>query len=334
MTEFLSACRFETPQADDAEGELQKCDAIVIGCGTIGLATGAALASKGWKIGLYDSDPARRSALAGRSAVFAEADLARAFLAARSSGHLQIFGRLTRQEPGQVYIVCVPTPVSAAGALDCTALDAAMAAIAGAAQPFDTVLIRSTVPPGTTRRLAAQMKARGLDLRFAATPDRSIEGQSFAGQMSIRSLSAAPAPRPPPARRLCTRPWGRPSILAARRRRGGQALRQCLAGGQLCRFEFHGHGLRITWARCPCHFCSRGHELSPLRAAPPGPSRRVLSAKGSQIAGGKHSGIGARLPGWHNPVRGTGPGRDRGLPRRTSIRQPRSQADRTRWNLL
>lgn len=47
-------------------------------------------------------------------------------------------------------IVCVPTPASASGAADLTAVEAAVTAL-----PCVRILLKSTVPPGTTDRLCA-----------------------------------------------------------------------------------------------------------------------------------------------------------------------------------
>jgi UDP-N-acetyl-D-mannosaminuronic acid dehydrogenase len=161
-------------------------DAIVVGSGTTGTAVGAALASRGVKVGLYDNDPARRAALARGVPVFGEQSLREAVDAA--GRNLHVVEELRPQQSPTVYLVCVPTPTSDSGGLDATFLNSAMAAITGVAHPGDAVFIRSTVPIGTTRRLAAQAKAEQLDLQFAFTPDRSIEGRSFADQFSLPQL--------------------------------------------------------------------------------------------------------------------------------------------------
>lgn len=161
-------------------------DVIIIGCGTIGSAIGCALASRGLQTGFYDTDPARRAALAGGVDIFHDAELAGAMRQAMREGRLHVLEKLERLDAPTNYIVCVPTPVSDSGALDHTALDTAMISIAAVAQAGDAIFMRSTLPIGMTRQLAQQDWAR--DLKFACTPDRSIEGKSFSDQFSIPAL--------------------------------------------------------------------------------------------------------------------------------------------------
>ncbi len=163
-------------------------DAIVIGCGMIGAAVGVALASKGMRIGLYDRDPRRRAELAGNGSAFAEPDMAQAMREATVAMRLRVLDGLGLQRLSAHYIVCTPTPVDEAGEFDPRALEAAMGEILDVAQSDDAIFIRSTVPIGATRSLAAQTNARGLDLRFASTIDRSVEGRGFADQFSVPQI--------------------------------------------------------------------------------------------------------------------------------------------------
>lgn len=161
---------------------------VVIGCGTIGLAFGVALASRGHKIALYDNAPGKRAAIADGMRFVREPEMARAGRAALDDGRISVLARLEMSAFPTNYIVCVPSPVNEAGAFDRSALDAVMAAIAEIAGPDDAVFIRSTLPIGTARGLAATMRDKGLALLFAATPDRSVEGRSFADQFTVPHL--------------------------------------------------------------------------------------------------------------------------------------------------
>lgn len=163
-------------------------NAIVIGCGTIGAAIGVALASKGMHIGLYDRDPRRRAALSGAASAFAEPDMAQAMREATAAKRLRVLDVLRPRRLSAHYVVCTPTPVDEVGEFDPRALEAAIGEILDVAQSNDAIFIRSTVPIGATRRLAEQANVRGLDLRFASTIDRSIEGRSFADQFSVPQI--------------------------------------------------------------------------------------------------------------------------------------------------
>jgi UDP-N-acetyl-D-mannosaminuronic acid dehydrogenase len=163
-------------------------DAIVVGCGAIGAAIGVALASKGMRIGLYDRDPCRRAALADKASAFAEPEMAQAMRAATAAKRLRVLDGLALRRRSTHFIVCTPTPVDEAGEFDPRPLEAAIGEILDVAQPDDAIFLRSTVPIGATRRLAVQANARGLDLRFASTIDRSIEGRGFADQFSVPQI--------------------------------------------------------------------------------------------------------------------------------------------------
>jgi nucleotide sugar dehydrogenase len=178
----------DSEQVCPAAIERSPLRATVVGCGTIGAAIGAALASRGLNVTLYDNDPVCREALAGNPPLFAEPDMAQAVLAARTAMRLRVVDHLERQPFPTHYIVCTPTPVTTTGEFDASAIDSAVAAIIDVAQPDDAIFIRSTVPIGTTRRLAARTESRGLDLRLAFTPDRSIGGCTFADQFSVPQL--------------------------------------------------------------------------------------------------------------------------------------------------
>ncbi|MDR3521243.1 MAG: nucleotide sugar dehydrogenase [Acidocella sp.] len=162
-------------------------DAVVIGCGTIGAAVGVALASAGWAVALYDADPRRRATLR-EGGGFHEAALAGAISEAMTTGHLQVVDQLVRQPGAAKFIICTPTPVAADGGFDRAPLERVTDDIAAVAQDGDAVLVRSTVPVGTTRALAERLRGRGRNLHFAAVPDRSVEGRSFADQFSVPHL--------------------------------------------------------------------------------------------------------------------------------------------------
>jgi nucleotide sugar dehydrogenase len=165
----------------------------VIGCGTIGLACAAALAERGVRVLGQDINTAHVDALRTGASAPTEADLATAVAAARASGTIafatSLADPLLNNERGpRGFMVAVPTPVDGVGGFDAGPLDAAVAAVAAVARPGDLLLIRSTVPVGTTRSIAARLGAAGLDLDVASAPDRSIEGRSYREQFEVPHL--------------------------------------------------------------------------------------------------------------------------------------------------
>lgn len=158
-----------------------------MGCGTIGLAFGVALAARGGTVSLHDSNPARLARIAAADAGREEAALHAALTQGLADGRIHISHALARQAGSSNYVICVPT---ADARLE--ALHEAVLAVAEHACPGDGVFIRSTVPPGTTRKLAELVAQRfGKVLSFAALPDRSVEGRSFADQFAVPHLLGA-----------------------------------------------------------------------------------------------------------------------------------------------
>jgi nucleotide sugar dehydrogenase len=80
-------------------------------------------------------------------------------------------------------VIATPTPVLADGAFDRAPIEQALADVAAVARPGDLVCIRSTLPIGATRELAAAFAAPGV--AFAACPDRSVAGNAYAEQFSV-----------------------------------------------------------------------------------------------------------------------------------------------------
>jgi UDP-N-acetyl-D-mannosaminuronic acid dehydrogenase len=165
----------------------------VIGCGTIGLACAAALANCGVRVLGQDISATHVDALRTGASTPTEADLATAVAAARASGTIAFATRLTdpllHNERGpRGFMIAVPTPVNGIAGFDAGPLDAAVAAVAAVARPGDLLLIRSTVPVGTTRSISERLQAAGLDLDVASAPDRSIEGRSYREQFEVPHL--------------------------------------------------------------------------------------------------------------------------------------------------
>ena len=68
-----------------------------------------------------------------------------------------------------VVFVCVPTPSRSDGSADLTAADAAVGELAAALRPGAVLALKSTVPVGTTRRVAQRL--RGTGIRAVANPE-------------------------------------------------------------------------------------------------------------------------------------------------------------------
>ena len=158
-------------------------DAVVIGCGAIGLPLAVALASAGAAVLGIDSDVAKAASLGAGRLDLIDAGLGDALREGLASGRLAFAPMLEAANHGRAYVIATPTPASAGDVMDRGPLEGALAAVAGVARPGDLVCIRSTVPIGATRALARAFAPPGL--AFAACPDRSVAGQAYAEQFTV-----------------------------------------------------------------------------------------------------------------------------------------------------
>lgn len=137
----------------------------VIGLGYIGLPTAAILASNGVAVTGVDVSIATVNAVNRGQVPFVEPDLAGYVSEAVSSGKLRA---VSAPEPADAYIVAVPTPFTGDHKPDLSYIKAASEAIAPALRGGELVILESTSPPGTTRRMA--------DWILSERPDLSLDG--------------------------------------------------------------------------------------------------------------------------------------------------------------
>ncbi len=133
----------------------------VVGLGHVGLVTATCLAARGRRVLGVEADAVKRERIAAGVSTINEPSLAPRLEQAISSGRMTLTMTLERAvRASRLTLVCVGTPGQAGGELDLAAVesvcDEIALALTGACS--HTVLIRSTVPPGTTRRLASRMR--------------------------------------------------------------------------------------------------------------------------------------------------------------------------------
>lgn len=152
----------------------------VIGLGYIGLPTAALLASKGYSVaGMDVSEHAVKTINQGKIHIF-EPDLDAFVRSAVSAGRLQAFDE---PQPGDVYMICVPTPFQEGGVVPQPNIDYVLAAtrsIAHLVKAGDLVILESTSPVGTTEHMEALLDDMGVDvgaLHIAYCPERVLPGK-------------------------------------------------------------------------------------------------------------------------------------------------------------
>ena len=159
----------------------------VVGLGYVGLPTAAILASRGVKVIGADVN-AETVALINQGRIhIVEPDLDIMVQAAVQVGRLRA---TTKPEPADAFIIAVPTPFTDGHKPDLSFLEAATRNVAPVLKKGDLVIVESTLPVGTTERVAEWLAAAREDLRFpspegkgeadvcvAHCPERVLPGQ-------------------------------------------------------------------------------------------------------------------------------------------------------------
>jgi UDP-N-acetyl-D-mannosaminuronic acid dehydrogenase len=140
----------------------------VVGLGYIGLPTAVSLATGGLEVTGVDVNPDIVERVNRGEAPFAEPDLSVAVSGAVAMGRL----RAQREvPPADAYVIAVPTPFTGDHRADLSYITAAAEAVAGALRGGEVIVLESTAPPGTTRRVSELIAARRPDLHLPHVPD-------------------------------------------------------------------------------------------------------------------------------------------------------------------
>lgn len=153
----------------------------VVGCGYVGLVTGACLAEAGHNVVCTDIDTERVAQLqAGRVPIY-EAHLDKVLASARKAGRISYTadcGEAIRA--GDAIFICVGTPPKENGEADLSAIDRAARQIATEARSPKLVIEKSTVPARTgielRRALTAYSRHSNIRFRVVSNPEFLREG--------------------------------------------------------------------------------------------------------------------------------------------------------------
>ncbi|MGD9965200.1 MAG: UDP-N-acetyl-D-mannosamine dehydrogenase [Hyphomonadaceae bacterium] len=142
----------------------------VVGLGYIGLPTAAVIAARGVDVIGVDTS-ARVVETINRGEIhIVEPALASAVREAVITGALRA---TTEPQPADVFLVAVPTPITAEKCADLSCVMSAAAAIAPVLERGNLVILESTSPVGTTEALCQLLASARPDMRFPARGDSS-----------------------------------------------------------------------------------------------------------------------------------------------------------------
>jgi UDPglucose 6-dehydrogenase len=150
----------------------------VIGTGYVGLVSATCLAESGNDVVGIDKDPQKIAVLEGGRLPIYEPGLLELVERNRREGRLSFTTDLARGLSGaRLIFIAVGTPQSAEGAADLSNIWAVGDALAAHLHDDQVVVLKSTVPVGTNRKLAERLAARGKPrVEVASNPEFLKEG--------------------------------------------------------------------------------------------------------------------------------------------------------------
>jgi nucleotide sugar dehydrogenase len=160
---------------------------IVVGLGYVGLTLALAAASAGMSVVGIDSDPEKIISLANKNSYISEPGIENLLdeLVETNFYPRKSLSELDRS-PGQSwnYILSVPTPLTSNFSLDTSYIMQAIDDLLPHFQIGDSVIMRSTVPIGTTRQVATYIENKfgwtvGTDFYAISAPERTVEGNAL-----------------------------------------------------------------------------------------------------------------------------------------------------------
>jgi UDP-N-acetyl-D-mannosaminuronic acid dehydrogenase len=170
--------------------------AIVGGCGHVGLPLGLAFARKGHQVDLVDTSPDRVALVNAGRMPFQEDDADALLAEAVGSGRIKATTDPAVLEDAAAVIVTIGTPVDEYLDPSVGEFDRSMNKLLDQVRPGQLLILRSTLFPGMTDRLARQLEQRGCDnVDLAYCPERIVQGQSLHELEVLPQLVAGVTPR-------------------------------------------------------------------------------------------------------------------------------------------
>ena len=170
--------------------------AIVGGCGHVGLPLGLAFARKGHPVALLDTSAERVALVNSGRMPFHEDDAEALLVESLQNGRLQATTDFAVLENAVAIIVTIGTPVDEYLDPSVGDFDRALADLLRQVRSGQLLILRSTVFPGMTDRLARQLEQTGhRDVDLAYCPERIVQGKSLVELEQLPQLVAGATPR-------------------------------------------------------------------------------------------------------------------------------------------
>jgi UDPglucose 6-dehydrogenase len=147
------------PKADDRSGAGPADRRLgVLGTGYVGLTTAACLAELGHRVTAVDSDRTKIEELRAGQVPIDEPELDDLVRRGLKEDRLRFDTAIDPLLDAEMIFICLPTPPAADGHADLGLLESTLATLVPRLAPSTVLVIKSTVPAGTTSRLAARLR--------------------------------------------------------------------------------------------------------------------------------------------------------------------------------
>lgn len=166
----------------------------VIGCGRIGLPLCLFLADRGLRVVGVDSDPERLEIIKSGKMPFLEKGGDKLLEKTTAEGLFSVTGQLSDViGNAEIYIITIGTPLDNRFIPDQSGIAHLLQEIVSAGSgAAPSVLLRSTIAPGTSENIVREMNQRGIcigrDLYYAYCPERIAEGRAMEELGSIPQI--------------------------------------------------------------------------------------------------------------------------------------------------
>lgn len=165
--------------------------AIVGGCGRVGLPLGIALASRGLTVTLYDRNEQTVETVNSGQLPFREEGAEELLVELTGEGRVLATPDPIWISSAGTVIIVVGTPLDEHFNPELSAITDVIAELRGYFRDGQLLILRSTVYPGTTARVARQVEEYGLRMDVAFCPERIAEGKAMTELFSLPQIVAA-----------------------------------------------------------------------------------------------------------------------------------------------
>ncbi|MEP1231393.1 MAG: nucleotide sugar dehydrogenase [Litorimonas sp.] len=153
----------------------------LIGLGYVGLPTAALLARAGHQVHGVDINDALITSLNNGQCNLSEADVNSLVVSALETGNLTVS---TQIQPADIFVICVPTPITPDKTADLSMVKAATHALAPYVKAGNLIILESTSPVGTTERVIGKvLQEHNFDIHndidICYCPERVFPGNTI-----------------------------------------------------------------------------------------------------------------------------------------------------------